>query len=85
MADSPFGRGRPSRQPPPNQGGEYRIRDAATGKLRYIGETNNLARRRNEHVRSKKLREGADIFEWKSSRPDSTSSQRRSSEQRQSQ
>jgi hypothetical protein len=48
--------------------------------LRYVGETNNLARRRGEHVRSNKLREGADTFEWKLSLPETTSAQRRDAE-----
>ena len=39
---------------PPRQPGEYRIRMAG-GEIRYIGETNNLARRLQEHIRSGKL------------------------------
>ncbi|MBQ8497855.1 MAG: GIY-YIG nuclease family protein [Clostridia bacterium] len=39
---------------PPSKQGEYRIRNA-DGKIMYIGETNNLKRRMNEHIRSGKL------------------------------
>lgn len=40
---------------PPSAPGEYRIRNAA-GDIIYIGETNDLRRRMNEHRRSGKLR-----------------------------
>lgn len=40
---------------PPSKAGEYRIRNEA-GDIVYIGETNNLNRRMNEHIRSGKLR-----------------------------
>ena len=36
---------------PPARPGEYRIRDADANIL-YIGETDNLARRTGEHIRS---------------------------------
>ena len=39
---------------PPARPGEYRIRDAY-GSMLYIGETDNLARRTAEHIRSGKL------------------------------
>lgn len=39
---------------PPHAAGEYRIRDMA-GNITYIGETNNLSRRTQEHIRSGKL------------------------------
>ena len=39
---------------PPGKPGEYRIRDSK-GTITYIGETNNLARRTGEHIRSGKL------------------------------
>lgn len=39
---------------PPARPGEYRIRNGS-GKIVYIGETNNLRRRMNEHVRFGKL------------------------------
>lgn len=41
-------------QRPPDKPGEYRIRDSS-GTITYIGETNNLARRTREHIRSGKL------------------------------
>ncbi|PSV56469.1 GIY-YIG nuclease family protein [Photobacterium sp. GB-3] len=44
--------GRPSSQPPPKKPGEYRIIDSDSGEIKYIGETNNLKRRFNEHKRS---------------------------------
>lgn len=39
---------------PPHRPGEYRIRDSA-GTILYIGETNDLHRRMQEHIRSGKL------------------------------
>ncbi len=42
---------------PPSVAGEYRIRDTV-GNITYIGETNNLSRRANEHIRSGKLSVG---------------------------
>lgn len=39
---------------PPSSPGEYRIRDES-GRIVYIGETNDLNRRMNEHRRSGKL------------------------------
>ena len=39
---------------PPAVPGEYRMRDG-TGTITYVGETNNLARRMKEHIRSGKL------------------------------
>ena len=41
-------------QKPPAKPGEYRMRDG-NGTITYIGETNNLARRFREHIRSGKL------------------------------
>lgn len=40
---------------PPAAPGMYRIRDEK-GKIVYIGETNNLKRRMNEHIGSGKLK-----------------------------
>ena len=58
--------GRPSKQEPPAAPGEYRWRSKETGQIEYIGETNNLKRRRDQHERSSKpvSRETHD-FEWK--------------------
>lgn len=74
--------GRPSRSDPPAVPGEYRIRDATTGKLYYVGETNDLARRRREHIRSGKLDVTSRVFEWMEAIPTSTSQQRRDAERR---
>ena len=41
-------------QKPPAEAGEYRIR-GSDGKVTYIGETCNLRRRIDEHIRSGKL------------------------------
>ena len=50
---------------PPEKPGEYRIVKKGGGKsgneVLYIGETNNLKRRMNEHQRSGKLGEGGTI------------------------
>lgn len=37
---------------PPSTPGEYRIRNEETNKIEYIGETNDLNRRMNEHKRN---------------------------------
>lgn len=42
-------------QKPPSAPGEYRIRDE-NGDIVYIGETNNLNRRMNEHIKSGKIK-----------------------------
>ena len=58
--------GRPSRQDPPQKPGEYRWRNKKTGEIDYIGETNNLKRRKSEHERSSKpVSEKSHFFEWK--------------------
>ncbi len=67
---------------PPAKPGEYRIRNAG-GELTYIGETNNLARRAGEHIRSGKLStgsSGAGSFEYKVADGRSTSNTRREHE-----
>ena len=64
---------------PPAKPGEYRIRNAA-GEITYIGETANLARRTNEHIRSGKLSTGqeqAGTIEYKIADGRSTSNTRR--------
>ena len=63
---------------PPAKPGEYRIRDAKNS-IAYIGETNNLARRMGEHVRSGKLPTGSagGTFEFKVADGRSTSATRR--------
>lgn len=64
---------------PPAKPGEYRIRDAE-GNLAYIGETNNLARRTGEHIRSGKLptgESGAGTIEYQVADGRSTSNTRR--------
>lgn len=63
---------------PPALPGEYRIRDGQ-GEISYIGETNNLARRTAEHVRSGKLSEDGAI-EYKVADGRSTSRTRREHE-----
>ena len=68
----------PRKNVPPTKPGEYRILDKDRN-ITYIGETNNLARRKNEHRRSGKLRED-DIFAWKTASKDSTSDTRREHE-----
>lgn len=69
-------------QKPPAKPGEYRIRDV-DGLITYIGETNNLARRTGEHIRSGKLsigQAGADSIEYKIADGRSTSNTRREHE-----
>jgi hypothetical protein len=58
--------GRPSRQDPPNNPGEYRWRNKETGIVDYIGETSNLNRRMLQHERSEKpVNRETHNFEWK--------------------
>ncbi len=67
---------------PPAKPGEYRIRDS-TGLIAYIGETNNLARRTGEHIRSGKLPVGSEkagSIEYKIADGRSTSNTRREHE-----
>ena len=68
---------------PPALPGEYRIRDASGG-VAYVGETNNLARRAHEHMRTGKLPCGQNCgstFEFKVADGRSTSNTRRQHEQ----
>lgn len=68
---------------PPQKPGEYRIRNGE-GKIDYIGETNNLARRMGEHIRSGKLPVGdscKSTIEYKVADGRSTSRTRREHEQ----
>jgi len=67
---------------PPKEPGEYRIRDKE-GKLKYIGETNDLLRRSKEHTKKGKLAElGGGTFEWMQASASSDSSSRREHERR---
>ena len=69
---------------PPAVPGEYRMRDG-TGTITYVGETNNLARRIKEHIRSGKLpvgQRGRNTVEYKVADGRSTSRTRREHEQR---
>lgn len=45
---------------PPSSAGEYRIRDEK-GNMAYVGETVNLKRRTQQHIRSGKLAENYTI------------------------
>lgn len=68
---------------PPAKPGEYRIRDSS-GVIIYIGETNDLARRMAEHIRSGKLPVGpnAGTFEFQIADGRSTSRTRREHERK---
>lgn len=65
-------------QRPPHLPGEYRIRDGS-GELIYIGETNDLFRRMQEHIRRGKLQNGGTI-EFQAADGRSTSRTRREHE-----
>ncbi|MBN2798578.1 MAG: GIY-YIG nuclease family protein [Deltaproteobacteria bacterium] len=79
----PYGPGRPSRQPPPHAPGEYRWVNKETKERDYIGETNDLARRKGEHERSDKpVDSSTHTFEWKEADPSSTSESRREHERK---
>ncbi len=73
--------GRPSKCDPPCVSGEYRWRNRRTQKIEYLGETNNLRRRKAEHNRSEKpISSDIHDFEWKSADGRSTSNSRRKHE-----
>ena len=75
-------RGRPARTPPKNKPGVYRITNKKTDKVEYIGETNNLARRKREHRQTGNLNPKKERFEHQAS-PNSTTDQRRAQERAQ--
>ncbi|MEG2137077.1 MAG: GIY-YIG nuclease family protein [Oscillospiraceae bacterium] len=67
---------------PPQQPGEYRIRNG-TGELVYVGETCNLRRRMQEHIHTGKLpvcAGGTSTLEFQVADGRSTSSTRREHE-----
>ena len=67
---------------PPTSPGEYRIRDK-NGNITYVGETNNLNRRMQQHIHGGKLsdeRNTGGTFEWKKADANSTSVTRREHE-----
>ena len=69
-------------QKPPAKPGEYRIRNTS-GSIIYVGETNNLARRTGEHIRSGRLSTGVSnnsTIEYKVADGRSTSRTRREHE-----
>lgn len=85
-----YGRGRPKRwnpftnegSTPPDAPGEYRVRDTS-GKIAYVGETNNLRRRIKEHKSRGKLKElGEGTVDWMRASDSSDSSSRREHERR---
>ena len=63
---------------PPHKPGEYRIRDG-NGSIQYIGETCDLDRRMNEHIKTGKLAEGYS-FEYQKADGRSSSATRREHE-----
>ena len=44
-------KGRPRTTKPPAKPGVYRIVEKETGKIKYIGETDNLGKRKGQHFR----------------------------------
>ena len=61
--------------PPPAQQGVYRITNSS-GDVKYVGETNNLARRETEHEASGKLK-GTENFEYKTLHGNTSTTTRR--------
>ena len=45
-------KGRPRATKPPAKSGVYRIVEKETGKIKYIGETDNLDKRKGQHFRT---------------------------------
>ena len=69
---------------PPAAPGEYRIRNSE-GTITYIGETNNLRRRMNQHLYNGKMSCGQNeggTFEWKEADRRSSSATRREHERK---
>lgn len=69
---------------PPESPGEYRIRNCK-GTITYIGETNNLRRRMNQHLYNGKMSNGQNeggTFEWKEADKRSSSATRREHERK---
>ena len=77
-----FKRGRPSQQQPPDKPGIYYFRNKRTRKADYIGEANNLKRRKKQHIASKKLDPETHEFEFKVADGRSTSKTRRQHEEK---
>ena len=86
---SVFGRGRPFKyQPfeqtgskPPHAPGVYRIRNEA-GSVAYVGETVDLHKRMNDHIRKTGNLRNGESFEYKIASPGSTSAARREVERK---
>lgn len=85
-----YGRGRPKRwnpftgegSTPPDAPGEYRLRDRS-GKITYVGETNNLRRRLKEHKSKGKIKQlGEGTVDWMRASDSSDSASRREHERR---
>lgn len=73
-----IGRGRPSKQAPPSSPGLYRFVNKDTREKAYIGESDDLKRRKREH--QSQYSPDRYEFEWKSASSTSTSIDRRESE-----
>ena len=73
-----YRRGRPNRYNvikmdgvrPPKVVGEYRIRYKRLKRIKYIGITNDLERRMNEHEKKGRINDNAPYFEWMPALPD---------------
>lgn len=79
--NNPYKPGRPSKQNPPTAPGEYRWRNKETRQVDYVGETNDLSRRKKEHERSDKpVSSSTHDYEWKTADRLSTSKTRRKHE-----
>lgn len=49
MSASLYKQGRPRKKDPSSEPGEYRFTNKESGEIDYIGETNNLKRRKKQH------------------------------------
>lgn len=66
--------------PIPNKPGNYRHTNKKTGEVEYVGESNNLRKRQQEHVRSGKLDTSKQNVEYSTAKKDATREQRRQTE-----
>lgn len=58
--------------PLPKKPGIYRHVDKKSGEIYYVGQTNDLRKRQQEHVRNGKLNTDKQYVQYKEAKPDAT-------------
>jgi|GEM_PF-2245955 len=64
----------------PQEPGTYRHRNKETGEIEYVGDTSNLRKRQQEHVRSGKLDTSKQDVEYSVAKSGATREERRQTE-----